>query len=392
MDETDSENLNNSTTASSTNLTTTQEQITGPRVCKVCGGAAHYSYYGAVVCHSCKVFFRRNAESRSVPSKCNFGDHCEININSRRACSHCRLAKCFESGMNIEMIRSSWNNETKKKQKEKRTTDSTSSAVSVKPNETNQPQVLPTLNLLQADQSTLTVDQWNHLSNLVHCFDEYSGFSLVQDFINEQNTLPPKFRFKYTSVSKFFTSMMANVQLVFEKNRDLLSLSLHDRTALLRDTVEYTTSVGGAYILRQAHLFDYPAFSESAELIFRPAAVAATKRLIDQLDPDIIFVKIICAVIAFLVSNYTVYSSETVSHNLPDAIKIIRVQDMYTELVWRYLLYKHNPQDAVLCFMNLIRCLLLVHDSIVKSHEARQFNELMDTVVESTEHKLNLQK
>ncbi|CAF4329954.1 unnamed protein product, partial [Adineta steineri] len=42
----------------------------------------------------------------------------------------------------IEMIRSSWNNETKKKQKEKRTTDSTSSAVSVKPNETNQPQVV----------------------------------------------------------------------------------------------------------------------------------------------------------------------------------------------------------------------------------------------------------
>jgi hypothetical protein len=34
--------------------------------CVVCGGSARYSYYGAIVCQSCKVFFRRNAQNRSV--------------------------------------------------------------------------------------------------------------------------------------------------------------------------------------------------------------------------------------------------------------------------------------------------------------------------------------
>ncbi len=39
--------------------------------------------------------------------KCNFDGHCEINVNTRHVCSHCRLAKCFSSGMKVEMIRPS---------------------------------------------------------------------------------------------------------------------------------------------------------------------------------------------------------------------------------------------------------------------------------------------
>lgn len=70
---------------------------------------------------------------------------------------------------------------------------------------------IPTLNLLRADQSTLSVDQWNQISNIVHCFDDYCGFSFVESFVKEQDTLPLKIRFKYTSVSDFFTSVMTSV-------------------------------------------------------------------------------------------------------------------------------------------------------------------------------------
>ena len=63
--------------------------------------------------------------------------------------------------------------------------------------------------------------------------------------------------------------MMGKVQLVFEKNRDCLSLSLHDRTTLLRNTVEHTATIGGMFILRQANLLDNLAFFKSAETIFQ---------------------------------------------------------------------------------------------------------------------------
>ncbi len=55
--------------------------------------------------------------------KCVFDGHCEININNRHICSYCRLAKCFRSGMQIEMIRSSQSKSNKTSGKRKEMTD-----------------------------------------------------------------------------------------------------------------------------------------------------------------------------------------------------------------------------------------------------------------------------
>lgn len=41
-------------------------------VCLVCGDVAQYSYYGSVVCQSCKMFFKRNAKNQSVSIEKNF--------------------------------------------------------------------------------------------------------------------------------------------------------------------------------------------------------------------------------------------------------------------------------------------------------------------------------
>ena len=123
------------------------------------------------------------------------------------------------------------------------------------------------MNLLRSDQSTLSIDQWNLLSDLVHRFDEHSGYAFVEHFIQDQNMLPLKLRFKYSSVTNFIMSLNSKVQLIIEKNRDYLSLSLHDRTTLLRTTVEYTTSVGGIFISCQHQLFDYPSFDQLQQLL-----------------------------------------------------------------------------------------------------------------------------
>jgi predicted amidophosphoribosyltransferase len=68
MEETATSVSNTSTTTPSTHSNTARQTTTSPTICIVCGAPALYSYYGAIVCHSCKVFFRRNAKTRSVSS------------------------------------------------------------------------------------------------------------------------------------------------------------------------------------------------------------------------------------------------------------------------------------------------------------------------------------
>lgn len=56
-------------------------------------------------------------------SKCIFNGNCEINTLNRHICSSCRLAKCFASGMQVEMLRSSrpTKNRTRAKRKAAKT-------------------------------------------------------------------------------------------------------------------------------------------------------------------------------------------------------------------------------------------------------------------------------
>jgi hypothetical protein len=55
-----------STAASTLSTNDVRQTTTAPCECKICGAPSRYSYYGAIVCQSCKVFFKRNAANRQV--------------------------------------------------------------------------------------------------------------------------------------------------------------------------------------------------------------------------------------------------------------------------------------------------------------------------------------
>ena len=245
------------------------------------------------------------------------------------------------------------------------------------------------MNLLRNDQSTLTLDHWNNLSNLVHCFDEHSGLTFANDYLQAQMNLPPKYRFKVSSVGTFLGQLMEQVQSVTEMNRDSQVISLRDRKLLLHNTAEYTTSFGCAFLFRETGLFDQPLYLQAAEVLLKENFIHFAKRLVEHLDSDVVFLKIIVALMSFFTSNYTVYIHEPPT-NLDNAISIFHLENIYSDLVWRYLLYKYGHQQAVQCFSNLIRCFLLLNDTVVQAHEVRQFTEIIDTVVQTTEEKLHI--
>lgn len=181
--------------------------------------------------------------------------------------------------------------------------------------------------------------------------------------------------------------MKSNLQLVFEKNGDFLSLPQNDRAILLRATVEYNTSLGGMFTARQYKFFDSIPFQKSFEMIFQPAAVALSKAIVNQLDMDDTFVKLILAIVAFSTINYTTYKENSPLNMICTKI-ILNIQDKYTDLTWRYLTYKYGHQQAVSRFSNILRCLFAVIQAIVVARESPTFVEILDSVIEKTEQTL----
>lgn len=73
-------------------------------ICVVCGSKALGYNFDAITCESCKAFFRRNALKKLETFQCRRKNDCEINIETRRRCSACRLSKCLHQGMKADRL------------------------------------------------------------------------------------------------------------------------------------------------------------------------------------------------------------------------------------------------------------------------------------------------
>ena len=88
--------------------------------CAVCscpppkGKGRHYSFYGAIVCMSCKAFFKRCYDMYIVDGelkhscKTNAPGQCDVHYQSKAKtkCKHCRFLKCHSVGMKPDKIKS----------------------------------------------------------------------------------------------------------------------------------------------------------------------------------------------------------------------------------------------------------------------------------------------
>ncbi len=240
------------------------------------------------------------------------------------------------------------------------------------------------MNLLRSNQSTLSLDQWNLLSNLSHCYDEDSGISIGERFMTEQNLLPLKMQFKSAPMIDFIQRTLCESQLFYRNNQDFISLSVDDRSCLLHSTLKYVASLSSNFIIHTVGLMNYPAYYTAVEMISHPNVVYAAKRLANRLDFDMIIMKLFLAILSFSTINYTIYSNISPG-NLSNIKDVLRIQNTYIELLWQYLLYKYDFKRTVKCFSELIRCFFAVHDAEVRMHEVQWLTNTIDSIVEETE-------
>ncbi len=212
---------------------------------------------------------------------------------------------------------------------------------------------------------------------------------MASRYLSKQNDLVPKMRFKLASINDLFGSLLGGAQLLFEKNADFLSLCAHDRSLLLQNTMKQTAGLGVCFTLLNSRLFNDPLFYTNCEIIYGEASLLHAVRAISLLDYDIVFVKLILAILIFSTFDYTYYTTNNSTH-LTDVKTVLRIQDRYVELTWRYLLYRYDHHRAVICFSNLTRSLFLLNYSIVAVVEVQQYNTMIDSLVKQTEEILRI--
>ena len=298
--------------------------------------------------------------------ECHFNGHCQIDVKTRRVCPFCRLMKCFQVGMQKEMIRSS------------RLITIRKDPVAIQSKDQ-----CPTLNL-----SILTLDQWNFISNLPQYYDESVGLAMGENYIREQLNLPLKLRFKGASIIQLWQMAFQGAQSLYQKNEDFLSLSFQDRSLLLKNTLKYTSCLAANFMICKVRIVNYPAYYDSLAMIIHPQVIPATKRIVHRFDFDMIMIKLLLVILSFSTTNLIVDPTSSLE-NFSNTKEILRIQDNYIDIAWRYLIYKCGFPGAVKCCSDLMRCVFAVNEILVQTHNVQWISDMFDSLIQQTKQNLS---
>ena len=185
--------------------------------------------------------------------------------------------------------------------------------------------------------------------------------------------------------------MLANLMWtglnLYEKNAYFITLPPSIQSFLLEKTIPQVLGLNGIFILRTFQICDDYLWYEMIAKVY-DRIIADNHQLISQLlDTDVTFMKLVIAILMFSPNDFSIDSL----HSTSTMRKILKIQNVYIELAWRYMALKYGENRAMLSFSNLIRPLFALQSSVQSITNSLTYQNVFNCLIEHTETKLKIE-
>ncbi|CAF3404297.1 unnamed protein product [Rotaria sp. Silwood1] len=247
------------------------------------------------------------------------------------------------------------------------------------------PKPLP-LGLLQNDRSILTTNEWTLLSNFLHTFDERNISKQIQCSVNELSSLPPKLRSKTSELTNLVRELYGSVGSLIERSPDFSSLLVHDRQVLTKNNLYITAMVNVFFLSRELNLIHNMTVFNASNQMCGSEFVMECCRIITRYDPNGSLIKIFIFILAFS-SNCSIikYDDQIDISIMSSSINLVRIQNEYVTVLWKYLVYLYGFKEAVLRFTCLVKNVLDLVNMLNQTPQTETRNHMVGTIVTETE-------
>jgi hypothetical protein len=248
------------------------------------------------------------------------------------------------------------------------------------------------LNLLRKDHSNLTTDQWSLLSNIINSYDELNQISRVKHLFNEKSSLLPKLRTKTMDTLNIFNQIMTGIQPLIERSPHFQSLSSDARRSVIAYNMIITGGVNAVFVSREAQAFENMAYVTAVTLIYGSDFVMSFIQRDQQLEKNGNLIKLLVFVLIFS-SNCSIvlfHNQAAVDSQQSNSLELFHIQNIYIDILWKYLTYLYGYHEAISRFASLIRAVLDAINMGKQVIENLTHHALIDRVVIQTERALIL--
>lgn len=245
------------------------------------------------------------------------------------------------------------------------------------------------LSLLTIDRSTLTTDEWILLSNFLHAFDEQNIRQKIEYHLNQISVLPPKLRLRTTDTYSIIGQFFSGIQPLIERTPDLYSLPKDARRVLTKYNLDSAGAFNGIFLCQEFDLYRNPYFSNSCDIHYGHEHMLESIRNSSQCDPNGNLNRIMLFVMAFSSNCSAVYyHSEQPVSSVQSSVSLIRIQNVYITMLWKYFLYLYGFKEAVIRYSYIIKNFLNVTQMLASMQKNDTHDLMIETIKTEAERAL----
>ncbi|CAF1578220.1 unnamed protein product, partial [Didymodactylos carnosus] len=308
--------------------------------------------------------------------KCRFSDSCDVNLETRRHCTYCRLKKCFSVGMKKQWIRTEDEKLKKRRQIENNRRIKQQKAT----------QLISSINLLHDDTSKLSMDEWTLLNNITYSYDQRACMSTIAT-LTLSSSLITVIKFPVHGYVNWKLNVMTDLLAYFKLIPEFQQLSLDDQVLLtklnLRIILPMNYCLIHSVIKQSSYIQTIILISDIDSNIIRSSTAIA--QTFNSFIQDPLIMKLMLIILLFTTNLLTL--DTTISFELIQLNYIQHVQLYYTQLLWTYLTYKFGEYDAQVLLMKLtFKCLKMqynvceIYDFIRKNVDSDRVQPLVKCI------------
>lgn len=224
---------------------------------------------------------------------------------------------------------------------------------------------------------------------MINTYDEHNPSKAIRTELHQLALLPPKLRLKrseiYNIVGQFFTTIQSLIKL----SPDFHRLSLEARRTLTKHNLDSVGALNGIFLCRELNLYRDEIFFDSCNLYYGPNHMMNCVRTSDKCDSNGSLIKILLFIM-ICSSNCSIatFDTDETMKTMEQTRDLIRFQDIYANILWKYLVYLYGYDHAVLRMASLVKNMLDVMLMLDMMPTNEKHQHMVDAIVMETEKNL----
>lgn len=338
--------------------------------CRVCGSERNSGRnFGVITCSTCKAFFRRNGRNASALPPCRFGGVCPVNERTRRQCPTCRLAKCFQVGMQRDLIRTEEERAARLQLVKANRLQRQEKLLQQKVFHNDSLEKSSSSQWDKSHVRPLSSNDWIQISNIRSAFEHFCLYPILRAEEEREeylSTQPIKCRLKDQSFLHVLNIRLKSLASFFRATIPTFSidLSTDDRQWLIRTNLRYLLlflsmdlmNINGNSLHFDSHRSCHAVYLYvyGSDLVQRGKDLTEKLNQLVGFDPAIDkLMQIILFLSPSLGTNYLKHIS-SFQPRLETILHLFNSQDQYVQILWSYLVYRYGEIEAQKLYVSII--------------------------------------